>query len=456
MIKKSFKYALCAVALTTFVACNKKVEEPLPAGQVKASLGFSIEDIKLDTESRIASYDLVGDKKVLSLNLLHLKNISDEDAQKHNIPNEVRGKVPIHLFFMNKALGTRSLSHQIVWADITGEKKLFLPFQDYPNVRRYYTNGTKNDWYVKAFIGGRQKVSNRKQMIDFCIDYLYDVTDETTSYITYNQFKYNPATKKTSSILPDPFTRQQLPMPMETAWTHVKFYFQGGENANDPYGGKSEDYPDTPAELTFKPIGALVRLQLTNNTDRTHKVRAFDFSPYLPDGYAKSRNNYAEPGNEFKPVYINNITRILDLNITEAGIADPLAGATTKYNYNGSVHYHLNTRNTSTTKKESDIRYGTIEPEKSRYFLFWVMRNGDTGDTEHRVRPFVHFHQAHGGVQDPVEANNMTERLEWTGGDTPAPDNRVLWITGQDRIMSIPGNKYKSGHTYFISGRITK
>lgn len=416
MTKNILKGLLLTLCVTLFAACDSKddVIDNSQSNNHKFGLAFSasVSAPELgETPRKLMAYDLVGTKKRPEINLLHLKTQN---------PN---AKVPVHLFFKHGV--TKKRFYYFVEMEIVDEKNMRLPFTAFNDVKKYLESFTlenrpdPNQWYAKAFIGGvrgedgKATTETQKLSIQFCTDFMYDITDNTNLLIT------DPVRNGDTN----PWGKKKFPMPMETPWVNVQFYYNNDLTTVNPRY--------TTPEFHFQPLGSLLCVQVHNQSNREYNPQHFDFSPMST--YSGGDTSGA------KQVYINNIVRFIDTNdITEEGKQRAMPGATTKYKYDGRLHYHFAPNRTAYTQAKQDRK---ILPNTSRYYLIWLIRNPNS--TAEYYETILILHSKPKG--DPGVLTDLDESKD-----------EVLHLRTKDNPLRIHKDQYQAGKFYFAKTRIVQ
>lgn len=480
MFKHIIKYSLSALALVgALVSCGKDGGEPTIAEAKGVQFGFSFTaeahaPLQGDDEARLASYDLEGEKKLPKLNFLHIKNPANKQTLLDGgVPADKIGKVPVHLFFINTMKGQSSRRYYMVWMDVIDTTVLHMPFQNFPAVREQFDAESAEHWYVKGFIGGTvngtRGVHNSEVFI--MMDNLLSVENEN-SYITNSISKWSSTAagvqKPTATTVGKKY-QIPLPFPMETPWTKVKFYYQNfdGLGAEETAGnGRVEDYPDKPQTFHFKPLGAVLRLQVENKrtVDQPVTVFHFDAAPMQDDGTRNRRMANGHSSRESQPellaeqIYVNSITRQVtlpplgaDQHPTAAALDNPLASGVTVINRDGTAHYHSKIFNDPDGLPHH--RIVNIKAGGKRTFFFWVFedhRNNLTKQSGYVLPYFhntfnsntVHNKRPHSADQGP-STNDQYKPIYLVNRSTP---DRPM----DSHALLVKRGQYQSGKTYFI------
>ncbi len=416
-MKKLWHTLLLSTALVT-VSCSKSDEpslEPKAEKQAKTfglSLSVDLEDLQLGDDARLMSYDLEGDKKLMKINLLRIKNETASNLINNNKVGKTEvHKVPVHVFFKNKK--TNALVYEQLFMDIAGEKSLYLPFTELKEVRTKFTDDNANDWYMKGVIGGTALPVSAPTYVHHCHDYIYDITDQTESFITISSVN-----RIRSSY--NQYSRISLPFPMETPWTKVQFYYKEG-HTQPGADAKRPEYPDALQKLRFQPLGSVMRLKISNQSSSDYTFQTFFYTPY-------------RGGEKQTMGYLNNVKRLYDQPITEASMTDIQQGVRVIDEIGGGLHYHSTG---SSFQKPYPI---TIAQGGARYVFFWITRSQNQV-SETLIQPYLYNHYANVSPTD-ARSNSpiyLTEHKNQYG----SPNN-----TGGVMVST---SKYKEGYTYFIN-----
>lgn len=460
MLKHIIKYGISSLLLAgALLSCGKNADEPMPevaANEPQLGVELGINAIEpLDDNLRLASYDLVGEKKKMEINFLHIKEATEAQMRRSKVTNADNfNKMPVHLFFINTKLGITSRRYYLRYMEITGEKSLYLPFQDYPGVRALFRDDNADYWYVKAFIGGIVNSRNDKlgSEIFFMMDNLFSCDPSETSYMTQTiDQNFGP-------------NKWQIPMPfpMESPWLKVNFFFNGSPDAGTLTDTKAGNYPNTLQTFEIKPLGALMRLQLHNQRTKDLPVTVFHFSP-APDrgGSRVNKNDSPNPDAAMvgEQIYVNSITRKIDVMppldanryITNDALTEPLPGATTQINRDGDVHYHSKKFETPIGYSNHEVVY--IKAGSSRTFFFWLFEDhiNNTNKQDAYVMPFFH---------NTYNSNNLINGRHGQGttvpnGSTTVPYKPIyLGSTNNDHCIIVRRGQYENGKTYFIKSTL--
>lgn len=461
MLKQIIKYSLSGlILLGSLASCNKEQNEPLAMAETsEPKFGFELTATASapgEGDLRLASYDLVGEKKKLELNFLHIKNIINEtNYRSYGISNEENmHKVPVHLIFINTKIGIGSRRYYLKYMDIVNEKTLHLPFQDYPGIRAQYKKENADHWYVKAFIGGTINSTNEENgnSLFFMMDNLASCDPEQTSYITRSIVPYSG---RKEYQLP-------LPFPMETPWRKVNFFFNSDDTGvldDNPDG----NYPNQLQTFDFKPIGALMRLQIHNERQEDLPVTVFHFSPApLRNGSRINKNSSPNPDDPMKAeqIYVNSINRVVDAlpphdpvtkYLTAEALTDHMVGAKTEINRDGDVHYHSKRFNNPIGNNNHQVVY--IKAGSSRTFFFWLFEDhiNNTNKQDAYVMPFFH---------NTYNSNNLINGRHGQGSTVPNGSTTVpykpiyLGSTTNDHCIIVRRGQYENGKTYFIKSTL--
>lgn len=444
MIKNFVKYITLGVLLAGVASCNKEAQEPLGASSVDegANLGFSLsvqaEDIELGAETeeemRKMGYDLVGAKKLLQINF---ERVAEEAGTSEKV-------VPVHLFFINTKEGISSRIYKQVMMNVEGKRQLSLPFTNFPEVREKYRDDNADYWYVKGFIGGQRynnggRTYKTTNGIQFIMDGMYDITDETQYYVT----------GVTQGIVRAKYRRPD-PMPMESAWRPIKFFFKEADIPTGNDAAKSDGNPDYPTDgqmLDFKPIGSILRLKVQNTLPETYSCRVLSFSP--PTNDPNSFDRYGTPEQQRKQIYVNNISRMLKVmpQTTADGkmhpdvMADPMGGMTTEIHKNGMNNYFFGKKPVSSTasygNSDTNIQSLPIASGASRYFLFWVFEDQSVTVNEAFFQPYIH------NANNVEDLNSSAQRV-----------NKPIYLGNSEHGIRVRKGQYENGKTYFISTKL--
>lgn len=490
MFKHIIKYSLSALALVgALVSCGKDGGEPTIAEAKGVQFGFSFTaeahaPLQGDDEARLASYDLEGDKKLPKLNFLHIKNPANKQTLiDGGVPADKVGKVPVHLFFINTKKGQDSRRYYMVWMDVVDTTLLHMPFQNFPAVREQFDTESAEHWYVKAFLGGTVVGSKNEHSDEVFImmDNLLSVENEN-SYITNSISKWSTTAKGVQEnryIKKGKAWQIPLPFPMETPWTKVKFYYQNfdGLGAEETAGnGRVEDYPDKPQTFHFKPLGAVLRLQVENKrtVDQPVTVFHFDAAPMQDDGTRnRTQANGDEGGNQpellAEQIYVNSITRQVtlpplgaDLHPTAAALDNPLASGVTVINRDGTAHYH--SKIFKSPSGDSKHRIVNIKAGGKRTFFFWVFEDHRNNLTKQSGYVLPYFHNTFNSntVDDKRPHNDPDPTKQKHYGPETNAQYKPIYLVNRstpDRPMDshallVKRGQYQSGKTYFIKASL--
>lgn len=510
MFKHIIKYSLSALALVgALVSCGKDGGEPTIAEAKGVQFGFSFTaeahaPLQGDDEARLASYDLEGEKKLPKLNFLHIKNPANKQTLLDGgVPADKIGKVPVHLFFINTMKGQSSRRYYMVWMDVVDTTVLHMPFQNFPAVREQFDTESAEHWYVKAFLGGtvvddkdtynkwrREKDKTRKLDIGagvnsgevfIMMDNLLSVENEN-SYITNSISKWSSTAigvqnEKENNLMTQAW-QIPLPFPMETPWTKVKFYYQNfdGLGAEETTGnGRVEDYPDKPQTFHFKPLGAVLRLQVENKRTVDQPVTAFHFdaAPMQDDGTRnRTQANGDEGGNQpellAEQIYVNSITRQVtlpplnaDKHPTAEALDNPLASGVTVINRDGTAHYH--SKDFKRPSGNSNHKIVNIKAHGKRTFFFWVFEDHKNNLTKQSGYVLPYFHNTFNSntVHNKRPHYNPDTGVKQYGPETNAQYKPIYLVNRStpDRPMDshallVKRGQYQSGKTYFIKASL--
>lgn len=402
------RYGAMALLLASLNACHK-VDEPSVTNhaksEVKEAVGLSF-DVSLNDvvdDFRLAAYDINNENGMPSLNFQLIMDWSKTEEgrqklQELNVSDGQAPKVPMHLFFKNANTG--QTLYTLVSMDITGAKSLHTTLKDVPLLNALYTEESKDAWYIKAFLGGVKEEGNS---IIYCNDYLYDITDETSMYITYS-----------NEGLRNPYTHVSLPFPMESAWQKLS-----------KTQGQS---------LSLKPIGTVMRLKVSNHSGKMIKASSLDFSPkeaFVAEDIWTSNFVLGD-----QDMLVNNITRSIE-STTPNPQADILSSAQTQYNSDGRVHYHA-------MKNTSEPKILTIPQGKVRFYLFWVMTNESALATNFETIPVLHSVEVRKTTRPtlPELKRNKFGSAPWYA------------LGSLSKGIKIPRTKIQSGTSYLIQTTI--
>lgn len=515
MFKHIIKYSLSAVLLAGIFASCAKEEEVGPAlnnngdKPTNKLSGFGLalsavaEDPAMSSDARMASYDLVGEKMRPEINFLHIKNATPEQLQrsgeKSQEAQENYGKVPVHLFFVNTKLGEKSLRYYVRYMEVKDKKTLILPFQNYEGVEQQYQKDNADYWYVKGFIGGVPTTSPYNSTRENVLDIRSKSRREGNANVTGilfqmdNLMSFEPG--ETSSYITrtiignyrgwDYTYQQPLPFPMETPWKKIRFRYEGSEDKGVLGQGNDSQYPNELQTLVFKPLGALMRLQVDNQLDADQPVTVFDFSPArLRSGERVLNGSYVDSELQQKEqIYCNAVLREIKSRIrnrdgsysnytvhfpvdasgymTEEATTQPWAGAKTVPQTDGKVHYHAKEFANPGTVKDHKAVY--IKAGSSRTFFFWLIENTDYTKTPQsltraRVYPFFQnvLNISDAMSPDPrytYEKHQDKTKVLFEGGVFKPI---YLRDASQEHAMWVERGKWKSGYTYFIKSNLVK
>lgn len=436
------KFVALGVLIVGATSCNKDRQEPILTSGLSdngENLGFSLrvqaEDIEFaadvdPNEMRSVGYTLEGDKKVLKLNFLEVAKAK----------GTTQGVVPVNLFFINTKKGMTSLVFKQVMMNVEGARQLSLPFTNFPEIKAKYDDQTADAWFVKGFIGGQMyKKGSDNDGLQFPQDGLYDITDATTSIVTSS---VKDVTRGSWGRF-----RRPDPMPMESAWRPIQFFFS---QANIPDGSDASkvegnaNYPTDGQMLDFKPFGSIIRLKVTNEMDEPYRCKVLDFSPtpWYWDGNADLKA---------KVIYINNISRkVTSVPATRVAlrggkevleIIDPQdGGMTTLDHYDGTVHYHSGT---ATGTGDGSYKELTIEPKKARYFMFWVKERAGAPESCF-VQPFIHNRSNKAYLEKGPNARDKEFAV------------RPIYLGNSEHGITVRRGQYESGKTYFVATKLKR
>lgn len=474
MLKHIIKYCIPSLVLAgALISCDKNVDEPLQSDAAnEPQLGFSMmanAQEPIEDNLRLASYDLVGDKKKMEINFLHIKNATPAQLQRSGVTDPANyNKVPVHLFFINTKIGVTSRRYYLKYMDIIGKNKLYLSFQDYPEVRRQFDQDNADHWYVKAFIGGftsKQPNDTRENSesiygIYYIMDNLFSCDTTETSYITRDMGAYpscDPDNWKTVKY------QVPLPFPMETPWRKVNFFYRGTNAMGDLSNNEASDYHDISKELEFQPLGSLMRLQLRNDRSKDLPVTVFHFSPAPIQTDGTRIRPTANPSNRelSHQIYVNAIVRKIDelpphdpvtKHVTNEALTEALPGATTKIGRDGDVHYHHKRFTDPVGNNKHEVVY--LKSGTSRTYFFWIFedKQNNLHLQEAYVQPYFH---------NTFNSNNLTNDRHKKGTTVPNGNQTVpfqpiyLGSPANDHCIKVARNQYKNGRTYFIKSRLT-
>lgn len=431
------KYVAAATLVVSVASCGKEATEPQLSQEAKGfGLGFSADVEVLESgattvdELKGVGYDLVGDKKVPVLNFLNM--VKDKTLNPTGTNKKL---VPVHLFFVNTKMGINSRRYYRVLMDVEGKTELALPFQEFPEIRKIYTDATADYWYVKAFIGGQRLkpvsggIVDGTEGIQFCQDGLYDITEDTNVYVPLG----TPDTHYTANGS----WRFPYAMPMETAWTRVDFYFNEGEGNETP----NHKYPaiGKAPRLKFKPFGSIIRMGVKNTTQRTYNVKVLDFSPTPWKFKNPDQTELMQ-----KIIYVNNGAKrftestLASIPLTADGamapevLADPSIGMDFSPSKDGTVQYFSGPRKATNTLSATMVSL-PMAPGKTRFFFFWVIEDKTTALSETFVQPYLHDTNNKAGLTD-------TDKLAV----------KPLYLGNAEHGIKVKRGQYESGKTYYV------
>lgn len=251
--KQLCSWALLSLLSLGLAACSSSddalsspAEEQVDVKTLRLNLAMDVADMPNDSseEARMA-YEFEGVNRRVKISLKRLRDAG-------------RTTVPVYMVFKNTKNG-RTYRHllpmEIKDVEGTEGQELFLGIERDFNINMAGT--TESDWYVKVFLGGSYSGSGTNVRI--WMDGLWKL--EAHEDVVF--------TEDTHSV--SGYQRQPLPAPMMSDWVPVSFF---RDRNNRPITGA---LPTT--RLTLKPFGSLIRLNVTNNTNRDFTGTGLNFGP---------------------------------------------------------------------------------------------------------------------------------------------------------------------------------